>query len=63
MVLNVVTNDTTLSRIVWTPRDDGKVRQLWELSRDHGETWNVIYDGLYTRRKGGGEGTSRSSQS
>jgi hypothetical protein len=36
-------------RIAWTPQEDGSVRQLWEASQDGGESWNVIFDGLYTR--------------
>ena len=36
-------------RISWTPNEDGSVRQLWEASQDGGESWNVIFDGLYTR--------------
>lgn len=40
---------TVSHRISWTPQDDGSVRQLWEASQDRGETWNVIFDGLYTR--------------
>ncbi|MEJ8567105.1 hypothetical protein [Elongatibacter sediminis] len=35
-------------RITWTPNPDGTVRQLWEASRD-GQTWSVLFDGLYTR--------------
>ena len=40
---------TALHRISWAPADDGSVRQLWEASQDGGNTWNVIFDGLYTR--------------
>ena len=40
---------TSLHRIAWTPNSDGSVRQLWEASQDGGESWNVIFDGLYTR--------------
>lgn len=39
----------TLHRISWTPNPDGTVRQLWEASQDDGDSWNVIFDGLYTR--------------
>lgn len=38
-------------RISWG-RIDGnpdRVRQLWESSSDEGETWTVVFDGLYTR--------------
>lgn len=41
----------TLNRITWTPRDDGTVRQLWEMSDDDGETWRVAFDGRYVRRE------------
>lgn len=37
------------SRITWTPQDDGSVRQTWEMSRDHGATWDVVFDGHYIR--------------
>jgi hypothetical protein len=40
---------SVLHRIAWTPDEDGSVRQLWEASQDGGKTWNVIFDGLYTR--------------
>lgn len=36
-------------RITWMPLDDGRVRQVWELSRDSGATWQVVFDGMYTR--------------
>ena len=40
-----------LQRIVWTPDDDGSVRQLWESSADAGQTWTVVFDGKYVRRR------------
>jgi hypothetical protein len=36
-------------RISWTPNPDGSVRQLWEASQDNGDSWAVLFDGLYTR--------------
>ena len=39
-----------LSRITWTPNTDGTVRQLWEISRDAGKTWQTAFDGLYRRK-------------
>jgi hypothetical protein len=39
-----------IDRIVWTPLDDGRVRQLWEMSSDGGETWAQQFDGMYERR-------------
>jgi hypothetical protein len=38
-------------RIAWTPLPDGRVRQLWERSRDQGKTWAVVFDGTYVRKK------------
>jgi len=37
-------------RITWTPQPNGDVRQLWESSQDGGKTWNVVFDGRYTKR-------------
>ena len=42
----------TLHRISWTPLPDGTVRQLWEASTDDGNTWSVLFDGLYSRKAG-----------
>jgi hypothetical protein len=36
-------------RITWTPRGDGRVRQLWEQSKDGGKTWRTAFDGLYSK--------------
>ena len=38
------------SRMTWTPREDGTVRQLIEQSRDDGLTWYVWFDGIYSPR-------------
>ena len=38
-----------LNRITWTPRSDGSVRQLWEISTDNGKTWQTSFDGSYRR--------------
>lgn len=37
-------------RITWTALPSGEVRQLWESSPD-GKTWQVLFDGLYTRER------------
>ncbi len=37
-------------RIRWTPNQDGTVRQHWEISRDQGETWETLFDGVYKRK-------------
>ena len=33
-----------------TPREGGKVHQLWRTSADEGKTWTVVFDGTYVRR-------------
>lgn len=40
----------TINRITWTKIDADHVRQLWDVSTDEGKTWQVSFDGLYTRR-------------
>lgn len=39
----------TRNRVTWTPKPDGRVRQLWEASTDGGRTWSVSFDGWYAR--------------
>jgi len=41
--------ESVVDRITWTPNEDGTVRQLWEVSKDDGENWQVAFDGLYKR--------------
>jgi hypothetical protein len=41
--------ESVVDRITWTPNEDGSVRQLWEVSKDDGETWQALFDGLYKR--------------
>jgi hypothetical protein len=38
---------TTINRITWTNNQDGTVRQLWEVSSDHGKTYSTAFDGMY----------------
>lgn len=40
----------TVNRTTWMPQTDGTVRQLWENSTDKGETWTVVFDGMYKRQ-------------
>jgi hypothetical protein len=51
MVLEGVTLDDdgnpVAHRIIWTPNDDGTVRQLWQVTDATGEQ-SVAFDGLYT---------------
>ncbi len=42
---------TVQQRIAWTPLPDGAVRQLWEQSDDEGQTWTLVFDGRYVRRR------------
>lgn len=44
-------NEATLNRVTWTPNADGSVRQFWEVSKDDGKTWAVVFDGRYVRTK------------
>ena len=37
----------SLSRMRFTPADDGTVKQFIELSADGGETWSTWFDGIY----------------
>jgi len=37
-----------LHEIRWEPLEDGRVRQLWRASKDDGETWQTLFDGLYS---------------
>jgi hypothetical protein len=49
------TLDDARSRITWTPRADGSVRQHWESSRD-GATWTTVFDGIYRHPAGSAGG-------
>src|SRR5215813_11784227 len=40
-----------IDKLTFFPLEGGRVRQLWESSKDDGRTWDVVFDGLYTRRK------------
>lgn len=37
-----------LNRITWTPQD-GTVRQTWDVSKDGGKTWKIVFDGIYKK--------------
>lgn len=37
----------TRNRITWFDNPDKTVRQLWEISRDGGKTWQTEFDGIY----------------
>ena len=38
-------------RGLWTPLEDGRVRQYFEQSSDGGETWAPWFEGFYTRKQ------------
>jgi hypothetical protein len=40
-----------LDRTTLTPLEDGRVRQLIEISTDGGQSWRPIFDGYYSRRE------------
>ena len=49
--LHTVGNGTTVPfRGLWTPLDDGRVRQFFEQSTDGGATWSTWFEGFYTRK-------------
>ena len=39
------------NRITWEPLPDGRVRQLWETTKDKGTTWTTAFDGYYAKKK------------
>ncbi|GAA4347468.1 hypothetical protein [Kangiella taiwanensis] len=40
-----------LNKISWTP-EEADVRQVWSVSTDNGESWKVIFNGLYKKKVG-----------
>lgn len=38
-------------RLTFFKLPEDRVRQLWEQSRDAGKSWQVVFDGIYKRRK------------
>jgi hypothetical protein len=39
--------ETVRNRITWSRIPEGRVRQLWETSRDGGKSWAVEFEGTY----------------
>ena len=50
MVLESPPAEGRVERVSWTPLEGGRVRQLWESSKDDGRTWTVVFDGTYIKR-------------
>jgi hypothetical protein len=48
-VHDIAAGTTQPYRGLWTLLDDGRVRQLFELSSDDGKTWTTAFEGFYTR--------------
>ena len=49
--IHYVANGTTAPfRALWTPLDDGRVRQYFEQSNDDGDTWVPWFEGFYSRK-------------
>lgn len=49
--IHYVANGQTLPfRGLWTPLEDGRVRQFFEQSTDEGTTWTPWFEGFYTRK-------------
>lgn len=40
-----------INQIIWEPLSNGNVRQTWNLSKDGGKTWAVLFDGEYKKVK------------
>jgi len=38
-----------IDRIKWVPQEDGSVLQIWEISTDHGKTWQEAFWGKYIK--------------
>jgi hypothetical protein len=34
-------------QVTWEKIDDGRVRQVGSISRDEGDSWNTVFDGIY----------------
>ena len=48
---DVASDTTSPFRGLWTPLEDGRVRQYFEQSNDGGETWVPWFEGFYTRKQ------------
>ncbi len=40
-----------IDRITWSPLQDGRVKQHWQLSTDSGQSWKDLFVGFYERVK------------
>ncbi len=44
----VLTNDQ--NRITWRLLENKQVNQVWETTKDKGKTWQIIFNGFYTKK-------------
>ncbi len=42
---------TITHRIVWTPQQDHRVKQVWENSTNGGRTWRLVSEGTYVPKR------------
>ena len=40
-----------LASMSFSPESNGTVRQIWKQSSDDGKTWNIEFDGIYTKKE------------
>ncbi len=40
-----------INQITWQKLENGNVRQTWNLSKDGGKTWTILFDGEYKKSK------------
>ncbi len=45
------TGQQSLFKKVFTPQENGSVRQYFEQSLDDGKTWQVWFDGMFKKKK------------
>lgn len=49
-VLEMPDDKVQLQRITWTPMEDGRVSQRWDISDDDGKNWQVSFIGYYRKK-------------
>ena len=50
---NTLTLTDATNRLRFTNNADGSIRQLWEITKDAGKTWQTTFDGKYTHSVNG----------
>ncbi len=43
--------ETVLNEISWEPLESGQVRQIWRASTDNRGNWQLVFNGLYTKKR------------